>query len=411
MGKVTAAIIGAGGRGQFSYAPYSLQNPNELEFVAVAEPRDFLRDRFAKTYGIKDELSFNTWEDMLNIGPIADCVIICTHDTMHVSPAVEAIKKGYRHILLEKPIDPNMGECKRLLKIAREYGANVQICHSLRYTPYFRRLKDVLDSGVIGDIINIIHTEGVGYYHHTHSYVRGDWADTTVSSPMIMAKCCHDMDLLVYLTGKNCRSISSYGKLTHFRPEKAPEGSTERCTDGCRVRDKCPYNAAKIYKDRDDFQRLACEKEGYTSLAEALQKGRFGRCVYRCGNNAVDHQTVNMLFDDDITVVLTMSAFSHTIGRTIRIMGTMGEIIGDMEDSRIDIYNFVSGDVDTIKVFHSGAGHSGADEIIMRDFVQMISGNKEGISDLEVSIQSHVMCHAAEVSRTESRIVDLSEFL
>jgi len=411
MKKVKAVLIGAGGRGQYSYAPYALQNPTELEFVAVAEPREFLRNQFVKTYHIKPEFAFQSWEDALAAGAIADCVLICTQDTMHVEPAIAAIKAGYKHILLEKPIDPNIENSKRLAKFAKENNVNVQICHSLRYTPYFRKLKEILDSKKIGDIVNIIHTEGVGFYHHAHSYVRGDWANTEMSSPMILAKCCHDMDLIIYLTGKNCVSLSSYGELTHFTFENAPEGSTERCIDGCKVRESCPYNAVKIYNEHKDFRRLACDKEGFSDLSEALKEGRYGRCVYRCDNDVVDHQTVNILLEDGITVVLTMSAFSRRIGRDIRIMGTKGEIVGSMEDSIIEIYDFATGNYEVIKVHHSDAGHSGADEILMRDFVRMVASGEKGVSDIELSLQSHAMCHAAEISRKENRVVYLSEIL
>lgn len=409
--KITAALIGAGGRGQYSYAPYAMKNPNEVEFVAVAEPRGFLKDSFVKTYNIKPENAFDSWEELLKGEPVADCLIICTQDTMHVEPAILAIERGYKHILLEKPIDPNIENSKKLAKTAKEKNVNMQICHSLRYTPFFRKVKELLDSKVIGDIINIIHTEKVGFYHHAHSFVRGDWGKSENSSPMILAKCCHDMDLIVYLTGKKCKSVSSYGSLTHFKPENAPEGSTERCTDGCKVKESCPYNAIKIYDQFENFKVLACDKEGYSNISEALQKGRYGRCVYRCGNDAVDHQTVNILLEDDITVVFTMSAFSHDIDREIHIMGTMGEVTGVMEDSIIQVHQFSSGYKYTIQVSHPKAGHGGADEILMRDFIEMVASGKEGVSGIDVSMQSHAMCHAAEISRLEKRIVELSEIL
>jgi predicted dehydrogenase len=409
--KITAALIGAGGRGQFSYAPYALQNPNEIEFVAVAEPRDFLRKEFVNAHHIHKERAFESWEKMLKCDQMADCLLICTQDTMHVEPALLAIKKGYKYILLEKPIDPDLEQCKKLATDARENDVNIQICHSLRYTPYFRKLKDVLDSNIIGDIVNIINTEGVGFFHYAHSYVRGDWANTNDSSPMILAKCCHDMDIILYLTGKNCRSISSYGKLSHFTLKNAPEGSTARCTDNCKVKETCPYNAERIYTKFDDFKKLACEKEGFSELNQALQVGRYGKCVYRCDNNAVDHQTVNMLFENDLSVVLTMSAFSHKIGRTIRIMGTMGEIIGDVENSVIEVHRFASNQSDKIEVQHSTAGHHGADEIMMQDFVDLVTTKTGNASSIGISIQSHAMCHAAEVSRHEKRTVELSELL
>jgi predicted dehydrogenase len=409
---ITIALIGAGGRGMISYAPYALKNPNEVVFTAVAEPKDYMREEFASQYSVKPENCFKSWEELLAGPKLADALIIATQDRMHVEPATIAIKNGYKFILLEKPISPVMQECIDLAKVAKEYGAHILVCHSLRYAPAFRAVKDLIDANAIGKLVTVELTEGVGYYHQAHSFVRGDWQNSDESSPMILAKCCHDMDLLLYLTGKNCVKLSSFGSLTQFKLENAPEGSTERCLDGCKARYECQYYAPKVYGDiAPEFAKLACEKEGYTDLNEALSKGRYGQCVYRCNNNVVDHQVVNFEFDDGVTGVFTMTAFTHRTGRDMRLMGTNGEIFANFEDGEIEIHNFVTGLITKEKVWHPSSGHGGADEIIMRDFVSLVEsgGEEKGLSDISISVQSHVMAFAAEISRLEGRTIKLSE--
>jgi predicted dehydrogenase len=237
-----------------------------------------------------------------------------------------------------------MQECIKLGQAAKENGVHIQVCHSLRYAPAFRAAKDILDSGAIGQLMSIVHTEGVGFAHYSHSFVRGDWKNSDESSPMILAKSCHDMDLLLYFTGKNCIKVSSFGTLSQFKAENAPVGSTERCLDGCKSRYECQYYAPKIYSNASAMMsKLACEKEGYTDMNVALSKGRYGKCVYRCDNNVVDHQTVNMEFEDGLTAVFTMSAFTYTTERDMRIMGTKGEIFAQFDTNDIEVHNFVTG--------------------------------------------------------------------
>jgi predicted dehydrogenase len=411
--SIKVALIGAGGRGMMSYAPYALKNPNEMVFTAVAEPKDYMREEFASQYSVSPENCFKSWEQLLDGPKKADALIIATQDTMHIEPAMLAMEKGYKYILLEKPISPVMQECIDLAKAAKEYGAHILVCHSLRYAPVFRAVKDLIESNAIGKLVSVELTEGVGFYHYAHSFVRGDWQNSNESSPMILAKSCHDMDLLLYITGKNCVNLSSFGSLKQFKSENAPEGSTDRCLDGCKARYECQYYAPKIYNDTAPvFAKLACEKEGYTDINEALSKGRYGQCVYKCNNNVVDHQTVNFEFEDGVTGVFTMSAFTHRTERDMRLMGTNGEIFANFEDDEIEIHNFITGLVIKQKVWRPNSGHGGADEIIMRDFVNLVqsNGNEKGLSDISISVQSHVMAFASEISRLEGRTVKLNEF-
>jgi len=402
--SIKAVIIGAGARGQ-CYAQYALDNPSELEITAIAEPKLFLQKHMIETYNIKPENVFSSYEELLAGKPLGQALFVCTQDNMHVEPAVMAIKSGYKYLMVEKPIDKNLDKCNQLAKAAKEYGAKVQVCHSLRYTPFYRKLKEVLNSGVIGKIMNINHLEGVGHFHYAHSYVRGDWAKEE-SSPMIMAKSCHDTDLLLYLTGKPCEKISSFGELSYFKEENAPEGSCDRCINGCKIKDTCPYSAMQYFgKYRDHlFRNYAVEKEGFTDIAEAMKNGRYGRCVYRCNNDVVDHQIVSMMFEGGITATLAMCAFSD-VGRETRIMGTTGEIYANMEKSLIEVTDFSTGSRTDYHISHPNTLHSGADTILVKDFISTIQNGTQTFTDIEMSIQSHAMCNAAEISRRENKIL------
>ncbi len=407
MSQVTFALAGAGARGQFSYAPYALQYPHEMRFVAVAEPDDGRRQSFVDAYGVPPENVFLDWRQMLERPRLADALLIATMDGDHVEPALRALELGYKHILLEKPIDADMNACRALASAVRAHGANVQVCHSLRYTRFYRKLKQILDSGRLGRIINIAHVEGVGYYHQAHSFVRGNWADSKISSPMILQKCCHDMDLFLYLTGRDCVSLSSYGSLSYFNEANAPEGSAPRCLD-CAVREECPYSALRIYGPGGHWAHLnLLIKEGFATLHDMYKHGRLGRCVFHCGNDVVDHQVVNLLFEEGITVSMTMSAFSHRIGRETRIMCTGGEIYANLEDSTIDIHEFATDNKERIQVTCGVSGHSGADELMVQEFVRSVLGQIEAVSDIDRSVRSHEMAMAAEAARISGEVVRL----
>lgn len=407
QGLVTVALMGAGSRGQFAYAPYALKYPHELKFVAVADPDDTVRESFIKAHDIPEENVFLTWQDMVKKPKLADALMICTMDGDHVAPALQGLEIGYRHIMLEKPIDTDVLRCKELAEAAKKVGAVIQICHSLRYTNFYRKLKEILDSGRLGKLVNIAHVEGVGYFHQAHSFVRGNWAKSGETSPMILAKCCHDMDLLLYLTGRDCRALQSYGSLSHFKAENAPEGSADRCLD-CAVRSECPYNALKIYGPGGHWHRAeTVGKEGFNSFYDMMRHGRLGRCVFRCDNDVVDHQVINMLFEDDITVSMTMSAFSHRIGRETRLMLTGGEIYANLEDSTIEIYEFATDNRERIDVVSGTSGHSGADETMVREFRECVLDKRTPITDIERSVRSHEMAMLAEQARLSGETIRL----
>ena len=248
MKPILAALIGAGRRGIQTFGGFALRNPYEIQFIAVAEPDAERRVQFAAQHDIPKERQFSSWEELLDRPKLCEALVIATMDQMHFAPTIAALDAGY-DILLEKPMSNEPVECLRMAQQAQAEKRLLMICHVLRYTPFFTAIKKIVDSGLLGDIVSVQHNENVGYYHQAHSFTRGNWRNSQLSSPMILAKCCHDMDILTWLIGKRCQKISSFGGLYLFKPENAPVGAPARCTDGCPVERQCPYSAIRIYID------------------------------------------------------------------------------------------------------------------------------------------------------------------
>lgn len=416
MTKITAALIGAGQRGADAYATYALKYPDEVKFVAVADMDPVRRERFKEAHTVGEEHVFESWEQLLAGPKIADAVLICTQDKMHYEPAIRALEKGY-HVLLEKPMSPNPTECVVMGEYAEKYNRVFSICHVLRYTDFFARIKQLLVDGAIGRLIAIQHTENVEHRHQAHSFVRGNWRDSETSSPMILAKSCHDMDILSWLVDSECTKVSSFGALTHFRSESAPEGAPLRCLDGCPVQHECPYYAPKMYLERDDWvgivlRNVVSNDPSDEGVLQALKDGPYGRCVYHCDNNVVDHQVVNLEFANEVTVAFTMCAFTHEGGRSLKLMGSRGQIRADMDRNEIEVTSFITGEKEKISLDSPLEGHGGGDHGIMRDFVRLVSsdGEEAGLTGAKASVQSHLMAFAAEKSRLESKVIHLAEY-
>lgn len=415
MDRIRLALVGAGERGQNCYAPYAKLHGYEIEFSAVAEPDVGRRLRFAEVYGVKEDMCFKSAEEFFARGKIADAVLICTQDRDHFGYACTAIRLGYK-ILLEKPISPDPKECLKLQRLAEEFGSTIVVCHVMRYTKFFRKLKDLLDGGAIGEIVHITHTENVAYWHYAHSYVRGNWHRSEDSSPMILAKCCHDMDILMWLTGSRIKSVSSYGDLRYFKEENAPEGAPLRCTDGCPHGGSCPYYAPKIYLTDETKWPTSClgTDMSYEARKRALQVGPYGKCVFRNDNDVVDHQVASLLFDNGVTAAFTMCAFSNACNRTVKFMGTKGEIRASMEENVIEVTEFGQGIMTgTTNVYHlipGDTGHSGGDEGIMEEFVSILKGERPNRNTIAQSVHSHIAAMACEESRLTGKTVDVAEF-
>lgn len=411
---LTVTLVGAGLRGMV-YSGFSLQHPQDLQIVAVADPDEVRRNRAKKKYGIAAERCYETWDELFAQPQQSEAIFICTRDRDHYEPAMKALEKGY-HVLLEKPMSPNWEECIALGKQAEKYNRIFTICHVLRYSPFFRQIKELLDEGRIGRLMSIQHNENVGYWHQAHSYVRGYFNKSEDSSPMILAKSCHDLDIMLWLAGTDCLSVASYGHLSYFRPENAPPGAPKRCIDGCPVADTCVYYAPNTYLiDNGGWKAAAASNDpSYEARYKAMQEGPFGRCVFHSDNDVVDHQVVSMEFDNEITGVFTMSAFTEKCNRTLKLMGTEGEIRATMETNEIEIRRFGSGRQEIIRLQdpEGHVGHGGGDRRLIQDFVKVVrsGGERSSATSANTSIQSHLMAFAAERSRLEKRMVRLEEF-
>ncbi|MCI9421662.1 Gfo/Idh/MocA family oxidoreductase [Lachnospiraceae bacterium WCA-9-b2] len=433
MSKVTrVAIAGLGSRGKDFYAKSAKLHPDKMEIVAIADIDPEKVELVAKEYHVPKEACFLSAEEMLKQEKLADAMIIATQDRQHVGHATAALEKGY-HLLLEKPVSPDLAECRELAKAAKRYDKKVVVCHVLRYTPIYQKVKELLDSGVIGEVVSIMAAENVGWFHQAHSFVRGNWANSEETSPMILQKCCHDMDLYPWLAGKTCESLTSYGDTYLFKKEKAPKGCAKRCLDGCGVREECPFDAEKIYLDNKVYGYRSGNRiwpldvlvpSGPTEeqIMRAIQEGRFGQCVYHCNNNVVDHQVVNLRMTDGTTMSFTMCGFTPDISRYARFMGTKGELRVDMkekaQDCEISIRKFASDmpveTIDVAALADDFSGHGGGDDRMVMEFIDMISGEKEEssyVTSLERSLESHYCALAAEYSRNHDGCpVKIKEF-
>ncbi|MFH1024828.1 MAG: Gfo/Idh/MocA family oxidoreductase [Planctomycetota bacterium] len=419
MNPVKIIIAGAGDRGS-TYAGYAAKFPAEARIVGVADPRDHFRERMAMRHGIPPGNIFRAWEEMAERPKFADAAIVATHDSLHAGPAVAFAGKGY-HILLEKPMAPNVADCRRIVAAAKAAGVILAVCHVMRYTAYTRKVKELVDAGRIGDVVSLQHLEPVGYWHQAHSYVRGNWRREDRSSPMLLAKSCHDLDWIHYIMGgRRCRRISSFGNLAHFRKDHKPAGAgaAMRCLD-CAHEPQCPYSARKIYLGPVGAGRTGWPVSAITTdltpsgVEKALREGPYGRCVYECDNDVVDHQVVAMDFEGGRSAVFTMTAFTEAGGRRTWIFGTKGSLFGD--GSKIEVFDFLTDRKEVIDTAAGDAGisggHGGGDFGLMQSFVSAVAaGNpKLVLSGADVSLETHQMVFAAERARHESRVVEMGE--
>ncbi|MDR0266977.1 Gfo/Idh/MocA family oxidoreductase [Paenibacillus sp.] len=408
--SVKAIMIGAGIRGAQVYAPYALQHPEQLQFVAIAEPNISRRTAFAEQHHIEPKHVYSDWWDVLSKPAFADVVFICTQDRMHYEVAMQAMKMGY-HVLLEKPISPLPEECLEMERAARKYDRLLTICHVLRYTPFWSSIKQIVDKGDIGQIVNIQLRENIGYAHMAHSYVRGNWNQSETSSPIILSKSCHDLDLISWLMRQDCERITSFGSLFHFRKENAPEGAPVYCADGCPYESTCSFVDYRYYlgegRRRASHFTQELSDEG---ILRDLRKSPYGRCVYACDNDVVDHQIVNMQFANGATAAFSLSAFTHDSSRIVQITGTRGEIRGDLSKQSFTVFDFSTGKQEEHHAHDEG--HEGIDAMI-REVCQNISGySKNTLTSARSSIQSHMIAFAAEESRLNyGKMIELHELV
>ena len=404
--KFSVAIIGVGGRGGYAYGTLISQLPNQFEIVALCDIKAEKLSYFSQKFGVPDENLFLDEDDFFQ-KKRADVLIIATQDKDHVRHATKAFRLGY-DVLLEKPISDNKRQLQELLSLQKKHSCKVLVCHVLRYAPAFMKVADLLENKTIGELVSINAIEQVGYFHQAQAYVRGYWRKAENSTPMILAKCSHDLDLLQFYANSTCESLSSVGDLTYFTAKNAPEGASERCLH-CKYNDTCPYSAKTQYldnwlKDRTDTYpyNVPCHAPiTEEKMRTALEHGPYGKCVFRCDNDVVDHQIVQMSFANGVKATLTMMAFTRHCGRRIEFFGTQGQITLDEIRNfiRVGVFGQPEYEIKISDLLPSATLHGGGDYGLIHTLYDMLMGKTSEKTSLVYSVESHLMGIAAEKSR------------
>ena len=404
--SIRIVAIGAGNRTN-KYLEYVRQHPDKVKLVGVVELNEIRRKHVAERFGLEASQCYVDYRDFFKASVQADAVMICTPEDMHFEPTMLAIEAGY-HVLLEKPIAQTLEECLAIGEAARKKNVLVSVCHVLRYHPYFMKIKELVDSGELGHIISINHRTSVGVDRTAHGFVRGIWRKEAVTNPMLMSKCCHDIDFLLWLTKTPCRKLTSFGSLRWFKEKNAPEGSADRCID-CWVERTCPFSAIDLYRVRRDWIANFDVPQGKTIdevIEDQLRYGLYGRCVYRCDNDVVDHQIVSMEMESEVTVNFSMDIFTLKDNRETHISLTEGEIDGDETILRVRKFRGATEKVYDFSDIAHTPFHAGADLAIMADFIDAIqTGRRSLVTSIDRSVESHRICFEAERSRKELRTI------
>lgn len=410
MKTINIGAIGIGNRTR-KYIQYITAHPEVVRLASIVENDPERLRKAQEEYGLRDEECFLDADEFFSKKRDLDGVIIGTPDKLHYPQCMKAISLGY-DVLLEKPIAQTLEECEEIEKAAREAGVKVTICYVLRYHPYFLKLKEILGRGDLGDVISILHTMNVGIDRMTHSYVRGPWGRQEDTTPSFISKCCHDVDILMWLLeGSKIKSVSSFGSLKWFRRENAPKGSSDRCIT-CAVEGECPFSAVDLYRRRKAWTDNFIVPDGKTKdevIDEELRQGPFGRCAYKCGNDVDDNQIVNLLTDDNITVQMAMVGLTRRDGRSLRIVCSFGEIFAD--GTTIEVCHFNSSQKESydFSSVNSQPLHAGSDLAIVEDFIESIRYPDRPLrSSIQDALASHIVCFKAEESRKSGENVVLS---
>ena len=418
----SVAIIGCGSRGANAYGRHMSAAKDKFRVVALCDISEAALNTAAAEFGISSENCFLS-EDAFFAEKRADVLVIATQDRDHVRMCVKAMQLGY-DVLLEKPISPEKEELLALLEAQKKYNKKVLVCHVLRYAPAFVKIKKILASGAIGRLVRMEAIENVAYWHQAHSFVRGNWRKESETSPMIMQKCCHDLDLIQYYVGSKCESVYSVGDLSFFNRANQPEDAADRCAE-CPHMFTCPYSAERLYVQR--FKANSCV-QGWPydvvdlhrpiteeSLRKAYEQGPYGRCVFACDNDVVDNQTVDMRFENGVKATLTMTAFTNYQGRRYVFHGTYGELELDEQTNkiRLSVYGCEDTVYDTREIIKQHMqdvfGHGGGDYCLVQSFYEVLTGDTPIQTGLEASVESHLIAVAAEQSRKSGEIVKVHE--
>lgn len=416
--KKPLTLVGLGcGHRTRAYCEIAVQYPHRYRIVGAADPNSFRVQQIRELSRTPDFRSFSSDTELFAAGKIANVCMIGTQDSYHVAPALKAMELGY-DVLLEKPISTDPREIQHLLTEAERMNRKVLVCHVLRYAPFYVKVKELLDSGVIGDIVSIDAREGTGTWLYAHGYVRGHWSEVGAgkSSPMLISKSCHDLDIISWLVNSPCTKVSSFGTLSHFTAAHAPEGAPARCTDSCPAGDRCYYNALNYIGRQRGWLPSVMDGEASASpddIRKFLETSPWGRCVYRCNNNAVDHQVVSMNFEGGITGTFTMTPFDS--GRDLIICGTKGALRGGnnikAQSGHDIIVQMHSGNTTRYGVYADATGHGGGDGGLVQALDhELAKPAHEMHSGLFASCESHFIGYAAEESRKTGQTIDLAEY-
>lgn len=412
MEKIKLALVGAGDRGMHAYAPYILENPWKAEFVAMADIDPEKRRIFSERYHVKPEYCFNSFDELLAQPKLADAILICMGDRLHYEPALLAMEKGY-HIMLEKPMSTTPAQCMKLWKASQTYGKMFILCFVLRYTEYFHTIHQIIESGRIGKVNSITHMENIPLADQVHSFTRGIFRNEAIACPIILSHCCHDLDIISWFAGSPCKKIASFGDLTYFRSENAPEGAPMRCLDGCPVASECKYYAPNYYLTENTGWPAStiCNDMSFEARYKAVETGPYGRCVFHCDNDVADNQTVIMEFENGVTANFSLQPFASESARTMKIVGTKGEIQADMEKNIIRVFDLFTERHEELHIRPSKYKYGGGDHGIMEYFLDCVSRNEQGgRTSMDSSIEAHMMAFAAEKARRENVVVNMDDF-
>lgn len=414
--SLEVAVIGAGARGQNAYGQYCLDFPEQIKYVAAVDPNVEQLNKIKINHQISEERLFTDEDEFYDMGKICDAVVIANQDKDHFHTIMNCLEIGY-DILLEKPITPNREELKAIEEKVKLNKCKIMVCYVLRYTPFFKKLKELVDDKVVGDIVGIDHTEYIGNYHMAHSFVRGNWRNSENSSPIILQKTSHDLDILAWLTDSEYEEVYSYGNLNYFKLENAPIGATEKCID-CPHKEQCRYNAQHFYIDPlpSGWANNVIANPNVNNVTKLLAETNYGSCVYQIkDNNVCDHQVALIKFKNGINATFTVTAFHQNQSRFIRIFCTDGSIVCDTHINKISITKNVkdsSSEQSVIEIFPEvvKSGHGGGDMLIMKDFVTLLTEeNYKPRTSFDHALQSHYMAYDIEQSRVTSKVVHRKE--
>ncbi len=409
---VELSILGIGGRGMM----FAKIAQEEGYKIAAVCDTDQVRLNLAKElFNVSDDKLFLNADDFFASGKQSQVLLIATLDDTHHDLAIKALNLGY-DLMLEKPIALTMEDIVDIRDTAMRLDRKVGVCHVLRYAAVYQKMKEVIDSGAIGKIMNISQTENVGYWHFAHSFVRGNWHNSKETCPSILAKCCHDLDIIVWLAGKDCKQVSSQGMLRYFKAENAPEGATTRCKD-CPHKETCVYSAYNIYRARPGMVKQPCVREESVENAfEVMQDNStfYDKCVYRCDNDVCDQQNVSMVLEGDILATLKLNAFSDLCYRRTQVCGTHGEINATFESDGEMTVSVYGKEPQEIKFINKDiiSHHGGSDRALFLDFMKFVEGNEKsvGLTTIAKSVESHIMAFAAEESRVNGgKVIELKK--